>query len=297
MTARSSRITGPRQVAALGPLDPRLAAWRNDLADIALAGQITVPGYARPAMMEATRQTPMLAASNDAAVAVSELLPGERFALLDSGHGYAWGYHLVDHYVGYVALDALRAATDEPTHMVGPGDALIFARPDIKSAVIATLPAGSHLPAATGAPFLPAATGGPFLPAATGGYIHHRHLLVPGATPPADWVDIALAFTGAPYRWGGRSRAGIDCSGLVQMARLLSGHPCRRDSDMQAADARPIDPAEACRGDIAWWPGHIGILTAADTLLHANAHWMRCLAEPLAAVSDRAGAPPRFFRW
>lgn len=287
MTARSSRITGPRQVAALGPLDPRMAAWRNDLADIALAGHISVPHYARPATMMATRQTAVLSADDGNAVAVSELLPGEGFALLDSGHGFGWGYHLVDQYVGYVALDALQPAMAEPTHMVGPGDALVFARPDIKSAVIATLPAGSRLSATPGEPFLQAG----------GGYIHHRHLLTPGAMAPGDWVDTALAFTGAPYRWGGRSRAGIDCSGLVQMARLLSGYPCRRDSDMQAADARPVDPADARRGDIAWWPGHIGILTAPDTLLHANAYWMRCLAEPLAIVSARAGSPPRICRW
>jgi gamma-D-glutamyl-L-lysine dipeptidyl-peptidase len=35
---------------------------------------------------------------------------------------------------------------------------------------------------------------------------------------PGDPVDEARSFLGAPYLWGGMSRRGIDCSGLVHMA-------------------------------------------------------------------------------
>ena len=82
----------------------------------------------------------------------------------------------------------------------------------------------------------------------------------------------------------------------MQMARTLAGHPCRRDTDMQAADATEIAVADAARGDLAWWPGHIGIVTGPGMLLHANAHWMRCMTEPLADVEARAGAGARIFR-
>jgi cell wall-associated NlpC family hydrolase len=124
-----------------------------------------------------------------------------------------------------------------------------------------------------------------------GCHLHRRHLLPAAGDPSLDWVDVALRFVGAPYRWGGRSRAGIDCSGLVQIARQVAGHRCRRDSDMQFADLEAdVEPADARRGDIAWWPGHIGILLDPGTLLHANAHWMACRIEPLADVVARAAA-------
>lgn len=288
MTVVTAHITGPRQIEPLGPLDQRTTAWRDDLADIALAGLVAVPHYVTPLMMAAQRATPVLAVDKDDAVAVSELLPGEAFALLDSSHGYGWGYCVHDGYVGHVALDALARPADPAGWMVAPGDALIFTAADIKAPVAATLPAGAHIAGSV------AADSAGFI-ATTQGFIHQRHLL-PAGTATTDWVEAARSFIGAPYRWGGRSRAGIDCSGLVQMARMLAGHNCRRDSDMQAADATAISARQAGRGDIASWPGHIGILTSADTLLHANAHWMRCVEEPLADASARIGSAPQFGR-
>lgn len=285
VSARSVRIAGPRCARPLGPLDPRDNAWRDDLADIALAGLVAVPHYVQPAEMLVLRQTPLMNADRHDAVAVSELLPGERFAVLDSGHGYAWGFGTHDRYVGHVALDALGplVAMDGEPGMVGPGDALLFADPHVKAEVKATLPAGSHVQ------WKPHDER--FVELADGLFLHRRHLLPAGGDMAADWVANALQFVGTPYRWGGRSRAGVDCSGLIQMARQLAGKPCRRDSDMQFADAgADVEAGDARRGDIAWWPGHIGIILDATTLLHANAHWMACVIEPLADVVARAAA-------
>ncbi|MGL6043399.1 MAG: NlpC/P60 family protein [Sandaracinobacteroides sp.] len=294
----SVRISGPRNSCPLGPLDPRENAWRDDLADIALADRVAVPNYVRPVELQALGQTPMLVDDRADAVASSELLPGERFAVLDSGHGFAWGFSVADHYVGHVALEQLgpvdAAGADG---LIGPGDALLFRAPQLKAAIAGNLPAGArvrwrdhderHVE---------------LLGAHDGLFLNRRHLLPAGAGPTLDWVDIALNYLGAPYRWGGRSRAGVDCSGLVQVARHIAGLPCRRDSDMQAADAaHEVAPDSLQRGDIACWPGHIGILLGAGSLLHANAFWMSCVAEPLADVLARAAAggteKPRYRRF
>ncbi len=277
--ARSVRISGPRCARPLGPLDARDNAWRADLADIELADRVAVPHYVKPVEMQVLRQVPLLAADRPDALSVSELLPGERFALLDSGHGYGWGFGTHDRYVGHVSLDALGAVPENTGEaaIIGPGDALVFAEPLVKSQVLAALPAGSRVEVRP--------HDDRFVALGSGGFLHRRHLLEAGG----DWVSIATNFLGAPYRWGGRSRAGIDCSGLVQMARMLAGHPCRRDSDMQYADA-PNTVEKAMRGDIAWWPGHIGILLDEGRLLHANGHWMACVIEPLSDVVARSVA-------
>jgi len=47
-----------------------------------------------------------LTASADAET-VSELAPGDEFAVLDIAGDWAWGYRRIDHKVGYVAIDAL----------------------------------------------------------------------------------------------------------------------------------------------------------------------------------------------
>lgn len=281
-----SRITGPRVSAPLSPLDPRTNAWRPDLADIRLAGLVAVSSYAEPRMMKATRPVALLIADDPVATAVSELLPGEGFALLDSGHGFGWGYSVADQYVGHVALDALAPVE---THggdeaVIGPADALIFREASIKSTTLGWLPMGSRMGVESVSDRFVRICEGPH----AGAFLHTRHLL--GNGPRPDWVDIAQRFLGTPYRWGGRTRAGIDCSGLVQIARQITGFDCRRDSDMQAADSRPIEGAPE-RGDVACWPGHIGILIDSSTLLHANAHHMACVVEPLADVIERAATP------
>ncbi len=285
---KMTRISGPRNAMPLGPLDPRIAAWREDLADYALADLVAVPHYVKPVEMVALRQVPVLTADRRDAAAASELLPGERFALLDSGHGFGWGYCLHDRYVGHVALDALAPAAAEDAFtegMIGPGDALLFAQPYIKAEVIAALPMGSRLGWEAHDERFVVIASGPH----AGRFLHRRHLLAADGALAQDWAGIAERFLGAPYRWGGRSRAGVDCSGLVQMGRMLAGHRCRRDSDMQAADTRADVPhGEARRGDIAFWPGHIGVMLDSERLLHANAHLMACVVEPLAVVEARA---------
>ncbi len=278
---RAARITGPRDARRLSPLDPRTAAWRADLADLALAGLVAAPAYAAPVVRTNTGAAVMMHdAATHGALAVSELLPGETFAVLEESGGWCWGYSVHDHYVGYVPAAALGAASPA-THMAGPGDALLFAAPDIKAPVRATIPAGSRL-AVTG-------QSGPDFLETAGGHIHAAHLLEPEGAPGHDWVAFAEGFLGSPYRWGGRTRAGIDCSGLVQVARLLAGRPIGRDSDMQAKAARPVARAAAARGDIACWPGHIGILLDKHRLLHATAHGMTTRIEHLADVEARNG--------
>lgn len=285
---KTTRITGPRIADPLGPLDPRDKAWREDLADIALADRIAVPNYVVPLVREAVAQVPILSADRPGAPAASELLPGERFAVLDSGHGHAWGFSVADQYVGHVRLDALAApASEAEDGLVGPGDALLFRSPAVKAEVVGTLPIGARVRWAAHDERFVRLVAGPH----AGCFLHRRHLLPPAGDTALDWVEVALRYVGAPYRWGGRSRAGVDCSGLVQIARQIAGHPCRRDSDMQFADlTTEVEASAARRGDIAWWPGHIGVLLDATTLLHANAHWMACTIEPLEHVCARAAA-------
>ena len=41
------------------------------------------------------------------------------------------------------------------------------------------------------------------------------------------------------------------------------------------------------RGDIVFWKGHVGIMVDAYLLLHANAHHMGVVVEPLGSAVDR----------
>jgi cell wall-associated NlpC family hydrolase len=251
---------------------------RRDVADIALADRVFAPHYALPLAHGCLgTATPMRATPSREAVAVSELLRGEAFAVVDASGEWAWGYSLHDGYVGYVPIDALGPLV-ATTHIIASPAALIFSEPDIKAPVIERLPMGAR--------FTSTGESGDFR--ATGnGFAHQRHV-VPLAERLPDFVEVAARLAGVPYRWGGRSGDGIDCSGLVQLALGFAGITAPRDTDQQRILGEPIgENAPRQRGDLIFLPGHIGIMADETHLLHANAFWMQVVTEPLAEVLAR----------
>lgn len=98
----------PRRFALNGPsvaVDPALNAFRSDVADIALAGQVIASHYAEPWVRKCSRRVGFTV--EPGADGAYSLDVGDLFAVLDCGRGVAWGYRLADHRVGYVDADSL----------------------------------------------------------------------------------------------------------------------------------------------------------------------------------------------
>ncbi|MBS1630249.1 MAG: C40 family peptidase [Bacteroidetes bacterium] len=91
------------------------------------------------------------------------------------------------------------------------------------------------------------------------------------------FIAAARSYLHAPYQWGGRTRAGIDCSGLVQMAFKLCGVPCPRDAWQQAETGEGVHfLSESQPGDLAFFDNaegqivHVGILCGNNEIIHAT---------------------------
>ena len=262
-------------------LDSRIHAARGDLADLSLAGVLFSAHYARSIELTCVAAgTPLLSSPAVTATAVSELLRGESFHALDMTTDWAWGFCGHDGYVGYVRREALDTH-EETNHRIFAGTAPLFSAADIKSPIRDYWPGGALFTGQAADGFVACAEG----------YVHERHAVSADATE-SDWVAVALRYLGQPYVWGGRGHRGIDCSGLVQVALGQCGIKAPRDTDLQREGiGNPLPSDEPLkRGDFVFFPGHVGIMTGGENLLHANAHWMAVVVEPLADVVVRLAA-------
>lgn len=247
-----------------------------------MAGRIFAPHYARALPRgcgaHAARVWPGPGAAGDA---VSELLPGEAFAVLEYAGGWAWGFCAADHVVGYVEAIAL-ADPIEATHLVCEKSAPVTPDDKVTSPVIATLPMGSRLHGREAGACL----------VTEYGCVSLSHLRRIGDHEP-DPVVVAERLIGAPYLPGGRTAEGIDAAALVQLALALCGVAAPRLLDQLAAFGDPAaGERPARRGDLVLFDGGAGLMIDDLMMIHASAAAGRVAVEPAALHAAKARRLP-----
>jgi cell wall-associated NlpC family hydrolase len=265
-------------------LDPRRHPFREDLAAESLRDRVTAQRYVEGQVRQVVHSaTPLRASPEPRASWTSEVLFGELVTVYDEKEGWAWVQLARDGYVGYLRAGALSPNVKPATHRVRALSSFLYPAADAK--------APPWLPLNMTSVVSVAETGPSFAKLADGSFVPMRHI-ADLAWHVADFVAVAERFAGTPYLWGGKTRQGLDCSGLVQVAMQMAGLECPRDSDMQQAELGRDVPIVSSfdgleRGDLVFWPGHVGVMTDAFLLLHANAHHMAVAVEPLKAAADR----------
>ena len=264
-------------------LDPRRHVFRENMAAASLKDQIQASRYVQGELRQVVAAVaPVRLVPRFDAPLVTEGLCGELATVYDVSEGWGWVQMEHDGYVGYTPMDGLSATIEEPNQWVSARGTFIYPLPDMKRPPIMRLSLNSKVTVI--------GREGRFFELSRGGFVFSGHLQSV-EDKPKDYVRLAERLIGAPYLWGGRSSIGIDCSGLVQVALEGVGRPCPRDSDMQedeVGDKLPendLDKVE--RGDLIFWRGHVGMIQAAEWMIHASGHQMEVVVEPIRRAVER----------
>jgi cell wall-associated NlpC family hydrolase len=88
-------------------------------------------------------------------------------------------------------------------------------------------------------------------------------------------LDVAISELGTPYRYGGSTPRGFDCSGLVHYVYSKSGIRVPRSTTAQYRHARPVAMKNLQPGDLVFfriahrWVSHVGIYAGNARFIHA----------------------------
>lgn len=89
-------------------------------------------------------------------------------------------------------------------------------------------------------------------------------------------VSTAMQYQGVPYKWGGTSPKGFDCSGFVQYIYLQNGKSLPRTADKQFEMGKPVGVKDLQPGDVVFFttyekgPSHCGIYYGQGKFVHAS---------------------------
>ncbi|MDC1356852.1 C40 family peptidase [Pseudomonadota bacterium] len=220
---------------------------------------------------------------------------GEIFSVYKTIEDWCFGTLLTDNHEGWIQAKYL-GSYKENNYRIKSKSSNIYLYPDAKSIVLKYLSLGSTVYAhkiendwATISLNSKNSSKTGFIP------VNH---LTKVTEYKCDWINTSYEMLNTPYVWGGRTSNGIDCSALLQLSFQSTGINLPRNTKEQVLfmktsqrfkeiDLDLLRKSNIQKGFIIFWPGHVGIMSKKNILLHANAYHMNVCEENIFSVFNR----------
>lgn len=256
--------------------DPRLIPATDRIALSSLRGVLERPAYTEGKPARVTKSLCDLYDAPDGR-RQRQVVYGAGMTVIDTRDEWAFVQMELDGYCGWLHESLLDSELAPVTHRISAPSSHAYMIPDMKHPALFTMPIGARLSVTE-------VVNG-FARLHSGGYVPVQHISEQPSSYPA---EVAESLLGTPYLWGGNSREGVDCSGLIQIALTCCGISCPGDSDLQRNAFPEVTTIE--RGDLLFWPGHVAMAVSDKAMIHATAWKMQVVHERIADAIARINA-------
>ena len=225
--------------------------------------------------------TPLYSQRNENISLETELLFGESVSILEKRKNWIYCRAHNDNYLGWIKAENIGPQIQN-NYKISSLCSVVKAKADVKSKTLFTLPFGCKLKITDIEKHWARLEFIDYNDNTQTGFISKNHIICANKFEQ-DWLKTAKLFLNVPYKWGGRTFLGIDCSALIQLSLSMVGMFISRNTKQQVEEFETIKGRKKnfTKGDLIFWEGHVAICINTNQLLHANDFHMKSKIEKI----------------
>ena len=205
----------------------------------------------------------------------SQILYGEKFKVISKNKNFYKIKNLYDKYVGFINKKVFISIKFKPTHKIKVLKSQVYygLEKRKKKPLDKWLPFGSKLKILK--------KDKNFIMFEKNQWIKFKDICS-DSKKEKDFSKILKIFVNCPYKWGGKTFEGIDCSALIQIYYQYNNKYFPRDTIDQIKKHKSKKlKRKFKKGDIIFWKGHVAVCINSKNLIHAYGPMKKVIIMPI----------------